>query len=104
MSEAQPSLFSRPDTLLGICQGIGEDFGFNPNWLRVALALPIFYAPMAVFAAYGVLGVIVLTSRLIVPKLPRNRAKVAKTEATVLKTAKVAENATLVAEPLALAA
>ena len=35
MESARTNLFTRNDTLLGICEGIGEDFGFNANYLRV---------------------------------------------------------------------
>ena len=28
----------RAHTILGVCEAIGEDFGFNPAWLRIPLA------------------------------------------------------------------
>ena len=30
------NLFTRDDTFFGICEGVGEDFGFNANWRRLA--------------------------------------------------------------------
>lgn len=64
----QPNLFTRDDTFFGVCQAIGEDFGFNPNWLRVALALALFFSPAMVLAAYAALAVTVFVSRWLAPK------------------------------------
>jgi phage shock protein C len=61
------SLFNRPDTLFGICQGVGQDFGFNPNYLRVVLAVSMIWNPVAVLATYALLGVAVAASRGIAP-------------------------------------
>jgi len=49
----------RNDTILGVCEAIGRDFGFNPLWLRLAFIAPIFFAPTATIAAYLGLGLIV---------------------------------------------
>ncbi|HTU11237.1 MAG TPA: PspC domain-containing protein [Allosphingosinicella sp.] len=73
---ANESLIARDDTFLGVCQAIGEDFGFNPTWLRLAFAVPVLFAPVAALAAYLALGVIVLLSRLLAPR-PRRAAKAA---------------------------
>ena len=35
----------RNDTILGVCEAIGQDFGFNPLWLRLAFIAPLFFAP-----------------------------------------------------------
>ena len=56
---------ARNDNLLGICHAIGEDFGFNPFWLRLALAVGIIVKPEIVLGAYAVLGISVLASRLL---------------------------------------
>lgn len=73
---ALPSnVFTRDDTFLGICQAIGEDFGFNPNWLRVALAAPLIWYPAICFGIYGALGVAVLISRFALPTRPWRKAK-----------------------------
>jgi phage shock protein C len=61
------SLFNRPDTLFGICEGVGQDLGFNPNYLRVALAVSMIWNPVAVLATYALLGVAVAASRWITP-------------------------------------
>ena len=66
MQTAQPTLFTRDDTMLGICQGLGEDLGFNPNWLRIALAVLLFWNPAAVIGGYLAAGVLVLFVRLVV--------------------------------------
>ena len=80
MNTASTSLFSRPDTMLGVCEGLGEDFGFNPFWLRVALGVGVLWNPVAVIAAYLALGVGVLASRLLFPK---RRAATTATAAVV---------------------
>ena len=67
MQASQPSLIMRDDTLLGVCQGIGEDFGFSPNWLRIIFAAVLIWNPVAAFAAYLGLGVVVAIARLLFP-------------------------------------
>jgi hypothetical protein len=74
------------DNLLGICHAIGEDFGFNPFWLRVALAIGIIARPEVVLAVYATLGVAVLASRLLA-----RRPKPARPTATVTVLATRAE-------------
>ena len=49
----------RSDTILGVCEAIGRDFGFNPLWLRLAFIAPIFFAPAATIIAYLGLGIVV---------------------------------------------
>lgn len=58
---------SHQDNLFGICAAVGEDFGFNPNWLRVAFGVGLLFNLEGVIAAYFALGAIVLVSRLLVP-------------------------------------
>lgn len=53
----QPSLFAREDTLLGVCEGLGEEIGVNPQWLRLAFALALFWSPAGAAVAYLALGV-----------------------------------------------
>ena len=67
-------LWGRDDTSLGVCAAIGEDFGFNPMFLRLAFAGFLFYNPMAAVGTYFALGVLVLISRLIAPN-PRQAAR-----------------------------
>ena len=67
----QPSetsnLILRNDTILGVCEAIGQDFGFNPNFLRIPLAGAVLLSPIAAFGIYFALGIAVLLSRLIAP-------------------------------------
>ncbi len=60
----------RNDTLLGVCEAIGQDFGFNPLWLRLAFIAPLFFAPMLTVGAYLGLGAIVAASRYFFPRVP----------------------------------
>jgi phage shock protein C len=84
MTTQKASLFAREDTMLGICQGVGEDLGFNPNWIRIALAFGLFLSPVGTISAYAALGVAVLASRLI---WPDRRSKAATVEAEPQPTA-----------------
>lgn len=61
------NLLLRNDTFLGVCEGLGQDFGFHANWLRIAFALAFFFSPVGVVAAYLGLGLIVAVSRLAFP-------------------------------------
>lgn len=65
--ENQVALPLRPHTIFGVCEAIGEDFGFNPTFLRVPLAASVVASPLWAIGTYLVLGVIVLASRLIFP-------------------------------------
>ena len=57
----------RSHTILGVCEAIGEDFGFNPNYLRIPLAATVLYSPMWAAIGYFALGLVVLASRLVFP-------------------------------------
>lgn len=67
-AERQPALPFRSDTILGVCEALGQDFGFNPNYLRVALASLLLWNPWAVVGIYLTLGVAVALSRWIYPR------------------------------------
>lgn len=58
----------RSHTILGVCEAIGEDFGFNPVLLRVPFAASVLWSPLLAIGAYFALGAIVLASRLMFPK------------------------------------
>lgn len=60
------NLFMRDDTFFGVCQGIGDDFGFSPNWLRVVFGVTLLVNPPVVLAVYFGLGLVVAAVRLIV--------------------------------------
>jgi len=64
----QVALPMRAHTILGVCEAIGEDFGFNPILLRVPFAATLLWSPTITLAAYFVLGAAVLISRLLFPK------------------------------------
>lgn len=61
------NLFTRDDTLFGICEGLGQDLGFNPLWLRLAFLPALFFFPKATFGIYALLGLIVYASRALFP-------------------------------------
>ena len=63
----QPSVFARDDTFFGVCHALGEDFGFNPNYLRAALAVGLFWNPVAMVAAYAGAGLVVAATRWLYP-------------------------------------
>ena len=60
-------LLDRPDTLLGVCEGIGREFGFHPNILRIGLAIPMIWSPVAVIGTYFGLGAALWLSHKIAP-------------------------------------
>jgi phage shock protein C len=68
MQDNRANLFTRDDVILGVCEAVGEDLGFNPIWLRIAFAATLLWNPVAVISAYLGLGVFVLGSRLIAPR------------------------------------
>lgn len=65
----QPStnLLLRNDTILGVCEAIGQDFGFHPNWLRLAFACVFYFNPVAVIGVYLGLGLLVAATRWVAP-------------------------------------
>jgi phage shock protein PspC (stress-responsive transcriptional regulator) len=66
--ENQVALPLRSHTILGVCEAIGEDFGFNPVYLRVPFAASVLVSPFWAIATYFALGAVVLLSRLVFPK------------------------------------
>ena len=93
-----PLPLSRDDTLLGVCQALGEDFGFNPFYLRAALGVLLIVQPVAVIVGYLGAAVAIALLRLIVPN-PRSAADEAEAEANAARDAVHAEP-----EPMQLAA
>lgn len=61
------SVFARDDTLFGACHALGEDFGFNPTWLRALFALGLFLSPAAAVAGYAACAALVAVARWLVP-------------------------------------
>jgi len=76
--ETQTDAPAAKDNLLGICHAIGEDFGFNPIFLRIPLAVAIIFSAKWTLIAYAAMGVAVLASRLLIrkPKAPKIAAPV----------------------------
>lgn len=74
MQANQTNIFFRHDTFFGVCEGIGQDLGFNPNYLRIVFALTLLFAPKVVLSIYFGAGLVVAASRLLFP--PRPVAKV----------------------------
>ena len=74
MQDAQPNVETQedvtpePDTLFGVCQTIGNELGFNPFYLRIALLGLLFFSPVAVIASYVALGGAVALSAWLFPK------------------------------------
>lgn len=69
----------RNDTILGVCEALGQDFGFNPLWLRLAFIAPLFWQPALTVAVYIALGVVIAVSRYVFPKtvvrMPADKAQ-----------------------------
>ncbi|MGV3538455.1 MAG: PspC domain-containing protein [Rufibacter sp.] len=98
MQNETTNLFRRRDTFFGICEAVGQDFGFNPLYLRLAFIAPLFFFPVQSFAAYFGLGLLVLASRLLFP------AKAAPAAAPALSVTESETPQAQKAEELALAA
>ncbi|ONF95844.1 PspC domain-containing protein [Sphingomonas jeddahensis] len=67
MTTNSTPLAAPKDNLLGICNALGEDFGFNPLWLRLALGATFVIQPIGVIVTYLALGLVVLVSRIAFP-------------------------------------
>jgi phage shock protein PspC (stress-responsive transcriptional regulator) len=67
MSTSNTNLVFRNDTVLGVCEAIGQDFGFHPNWLRLTLASLFYFFPMGVIGTYLGLGIVVAFTRWVAP-------------------------------------
>ena len=59
----------RSHTILGVCEAVGEDFGFNPVLLRIPFAVGMLWSPLITFATYFELGAVVLGSRFLFPRV-----------------------------------
>ena len=79
-SQDRIALPLRNHTILGVCEAIGEDCGFNPIFLRVPFAATVLWSPMIAIGAYFALGAVVLASRWLFPE--RKSAQLAAISAT----------------------
>jgi len=82
MQGKENAIFWRHDTFLGVCEAIGQDFGFNPNWLRVAFSLGLLPSPAITLSIYLGLAVIVAASRYVFPAI----RKVSPENAAIMQT------------------
>lgn len=71
------------DSIFGVCAALAADFGFNPLWPRLAIGAGLMVDMEAALAAYAVLGVIVLISRLAAPDPKARQMPAAETPAPV---------------------
>ncbi len=94
MTTPQASLFTRPDTFFGVCQGIGEDVGIHANLFRVAFGMAFFFAPLATLATYFALGLVVLATRTAFP-VPSSAAPTAAVAALVAPAAAIEDQGEL---------
>ncbi len=67
MTAQTTNIMLRNDTILGVCEAIGTDFGINPNWLRVAFCAPVVWNPVVSIGAYLGLGLVVAATRYAFP-------------------------------------
>jgi phage shock protein PspC (stress-responsive transcriptional regulator) len=78
--EDQVALPLRSHTILGVCEAIGEDFGFSPTFLRVPFAASVLWSPLMAIGAYFAVGAVVLASRLLFPKTRSAAPEMTKVE------------------------
>jgi len=76
MADAR-SILTREDTMFGVCFALGQDFGFNPTYLRILFALGLFWSLPGALVAYAGFGLLVALSRWIAPD-PRPPEEVAE--------------------------
>ena len=69
----QPTDAPHKDNIFGVCAALGEDFGFNPLYLRLALAVTLLVSPKIMLISYAAAGIVVLVSHLLVR--PKRAAK-----------------------------
>ena len=67
MNASKPPVFARHDTFFGVCEGVGQDLGFNPNFLRLIFAVALLASPKAVLITYLTLGAVVFLTRWFFP-------------------------------------
>jgi len=68
------------DNLLGVCHALGDMFGFNPLFLRIALLMAVMINAEVALGAYFIAGIAVLLAKL----ATRERKPSAKKRALIL--------------------
>jgi phage shock protein C len=81
MTAKQPNLFTRHDTFFGVCEGLGQDLGINPNILRIGFGVSLLFAPKMVLAVYFAAGLIVMATRFFLPVHKRVKSVVVENRA-----------------------
>lgn len=89
MTANTTALLNRHDTFFGVCEGIGQDLGFHPNFLRAILAVSLLFSPALVLSVYAALGVVVFATRWF---FPAGKAKAAATQLQLKNDAAAAAN------------
>lgn len=64
------------DNLFGICHALGDIFGFNPLFLRVALLVGVMLNAEYALVAYFAAGIAVLVAKLATRSSSKRAAKV----------------------------
>ena len=72
MKTQHPPVLMRHDTFLGVCEALGQDFGFHPNYLRVMLSAAVLFNPIVAIASYCGAGLVVAASRYAFPPRKAN--------------------------------
>ena len=104
MQFTRNSLSLRSDTMFGVCEALGQDFGISANWFRVGFAFAVIYNLEYAALAYAGIGALVLLSRLIYPGRAVAEADTAHEEAHEAVEAVVPARAPVEAPVLAEAA
>jgi phage shock protein PspC (stress-responsive transcriptional regulator) len=74
MQAYQPNLFTRDDTFFGVCEALGEDFGFPPILLRLPLGIAVLWNPVIILSAYFGAGILIFLTRRLYPNARRAAA------------------------------
>lgn len=72
----------RSDTILGVCEAVGQDLGFNADWLRIPFAALILWNPPIIVGCYLGLGFVVAITRWLFPIRRKHAAVGLKSVAT----------------------
>ena len=67
MQAKRQNLFTRDDTIFGVCEAIGEDFHIPANLLRIALAPMLGLYPVATVGGYLAVGCVIALTRWFFP-------------------------------------
>lgn len=76
MSNQTAPVQSPRDNLFGICHALGETFGFNPLYLRIALLVAVMLDAETALLAYFAAGIAVLVAKLATRSTGKRAAKV----------------------------